>query len=167
MVDAIPVARHRLERVVDSDVGVAEMFDLLQHRVGQSVCERIAGDQQHRQPVGVRRPCGGDHVERARPDRRCRDHDLTPPLGLSEADGGQRHRLLVLSAPGRQTVLHGFQSLAKAGHVAVPENGEHSGEQRDARAVDRGELLRQPAHRGLRHGQPDGRLRHLVSSLSD
>ena len=38
------------------------MLDLLQHRVGQPMRERVAGEQKHRQPVGVRDPGGGDHV---------------------------------------------------------------------------------------------------------
>ena len=36
---------------------------------------------------------------------------VTAALGLREADRGERHRLLVLAAPGRQKVLHGLQRL--------------------------------------------------------
>ena len=47
----------------------------------------------------------------------------------------------------------------------MPEDGEHAREQGDADAVDFSELLRQPAHHGLGHGQSDRRLVMLVSSL--
>jgi hypothetical protein len=36
-----------------------------------------------------------------------RHHDLPPALGLGKADRGERHRLLVLAAPGGQLVLTG------------------------------------------------------------
>ena len=52
--DPVPVAGHRPEGVVDADRRVAEVLDLLQHRVGQPAGEDVAGEQQHRQPVGVR-----------------------------------------------------------------------------------------------------------------
>ena len=89
-------------------------------------------------------------------DRGRRDHDLAAPLGLGEADRGQRHRLLVLAAPGRQLVLHRLQRLAEAGDVAVPEDREDAGEERHFPAIDHGPLGGQIAHQGLRHGQPDG-----------
>ena len=47
--DPVPVAGHRLEGVVDLYRRVAEMLDLLQHRVGPPVGEDIAAQDQHRQ----------------------------------------------------------------------------------------------------------------------
>ena len=125
--DAVPIATDRLEGVVHRHRGIAEMLDLLQHRVWQPVGKRITGEQQHGQAVGVGHTRRGHHIQCSGPNRRCRDHDLTPPLGLSEADGGQRHRLLVLSAPGRQRVLHGLQRFRQAGYVAMSENAEDTG----------------------------------------
>ena len=165
MSDAIPVPRHRLEGVVHGDGRVAEMLDLLEHRVRKAVGEGVAGEEQNRQTVRQRRSRRRHHVRRAGSDRRRRDHDLPAALGLGEADGCERHRLLVLSAPGRQAVLHGLKRLRKAGDVAVPEDGEHAGEQRRADAIDLGELLREPPGQGLGHGQTDCRAGHAVSSL--
>ena len=99
--DAVPVANDRLERVVDRDRRIAEVLDLLQHRIGDATGERVAGEQQHRQTVGVRDAGCRHHVERARPDRGGGHHDLPAPHGLRVADRGERHPLLVLTAPRR------------------------------------------------------------------
>ncbi len=69
MRDAIPIARHGLEGVVHRDGRIAEMLDLLQHRIGQAIGEGVAGDEQHREAVGVGRARRGHHVQRPRPDR--------------------------------------------------------------------------------------------------
>ena len=163
--DAVPVSRHGLEGVVDRDGRVPEMLDLLHDRVRQPVGEGVAGDEQHRQPVGVRRSSGGHHVEGAGADRRRRDHDLPTPLGFGEANGRQRHRLLVLAAPGGETILNRLERLREAGDVAMPEDGEHAGEQGHANAFDLRELLRQPAGHGLSHCETNCRASHAVSSL--
>ena len=84
------------------------------------------------------------------------DHDLAAPHRLGEADRGERHRLLVLAAPGRQLVLDRLQRLAEAGDVAMAEDGENAGEERHLAPVDDGLLGSQVADQGLRHGQPDG-----------
>ena len=44
------------------------------------------------------------------------------------------------------------------------EIAEHTRKEWNTLAVDLGGLLCQPAHQGLRHGEPDGCLDHLVSS---
>ncbi len=157
MGDAVPVARHRLERVVDGGRRIAEMLHLLQHRIGTAIGKNVAGQDEQRQPVGMGDTGGGDHIRRARPDRRCGDHDLTPLFRLGKGDRRQRHRLLVLAAPGRQAVLNRFQRFGQAGHIAMAEYAEHAGEQRHALAVDFGELVAQITHDGLRHRQPDRR----------
>ncbi len=154
--DPVPVARHRLERVVDAESRIAPVLDLLQHRIGQPRHIVVARQQQHRQPVGVRHAGRGHHVGRPRPDRARRHHDLAARLGLGEADRRQRHRLLVLAAPGRQLVLDRLQGLAQAGDVAVAEDREHAGKQRHLGPVELGALRHQPAHQRLRHGETDG-----------
>jgi hypothetical protein len=147
--DPVEPAADRPERVVDRGRRVAEVLDLLQHRVGRAVDERVAGQQEQRQPVGVRDPGGGDHVQRPRPDRRGRDADL-PAMGrLRVAHRRQRHALLVVTAPHRKIRLG--QRRPQAQHVAVPEDREHAGEQRGLGAVKQ--------HRPLRHQPPDQRLR--------
>ena len=47
-------------------------------------------------------------------------------FALAIGDAGQRHRLLVLAAPGRQVVLDRLERLAEAGDVAVAEDREHA-----------------------------------------
>ena len=49
--DAVPVARHWLEAVVGGDRRRAELFDLLQHRIGEAVGEGVSGEQEQGQPV--------------------------------------------------------------------------------------------------------------------
>ena len=90
--DPVPIAGHRLEGVVDRRGGIAEMLDLLQHRVGNAVGEGVAAEEEDRQPVRERHRRGGDHVGRARADRGGRDHDLPALLGLGVGDRRQRHR---------------------------------------------------------------------------
>jgi hypothetical protein len=41
--DPVPVPRHRPERIVGRDRGIAEILDLLEHRIGAPVGEQIAG----------------------------------------------------------------------------------------------------------------------------
>ena len=153
--DPVPVAGHRLERVVDRDGRVVEVLDLLEHRVGHAVGEGVAGEQEDRQPIGMRDAGGGHHVERAGADRAGRDHDLAAPLGFGVGDAGQRHRLLVLAAPGRQPVLDRLERLAEAGDVAMAEDREHAAEQRRLLAFEHGALGAQPLHQRLGHRQPD------------
>ena len=160
--DAVPVAADRLERVVDGDRRIVEVLDLLQHRVGDPALERVARQQQHGQPVGVGDAGGGDHVERARTDRRRGDHDLAAPRRLGEPDRGQRHPLLVLAAPRRQLVARLLERLAEARHVAVPEDRVHAREQRHVAAVDDGSLGDQVADDGLGRGEL-----HVSSSLNE
>jgi hypothetical protein len=134
---------------------VGEVLDLLQHRVGHAVGEGVAGQEQDRQAVAVRHAGRGDHVHGARADRAGRDHDLPALLGLGVGDAGERHRLLVLAAPGRQLVLHGLERLAETCDVAVAEDREHAAEQRRFRTLDHRALDAQPPHQSLRHREPD------------
>ena len=163
--DPVPVARHRLECVVDGDRRIIEVLDLLQHRVGHAIGEGVAGQQQDRQAVAVRHAGRRHHVHGARSDRARRHHDLTPFLGLGVRHAGERHRLLVLAAPGRQLVLHRLERLAEAGDVAVAEDREHAAEQRRVGAIQHRALRAQPPDQGLRHRQPD-RLHGLASPMS-
>ena len=117
--DPVPVAADRLERVGHGDRRVAEVLDLLQDGVDDPVLERVARQEQDRQPVGVGDGGGGHHVRRARPDRRGRDHDPPAAHRLGVGHGGQRHRLLVLAAPRRQPVLDRLERLGR-GDVTLP-----------------------------------------------
>ena len=148
--NAIPVARDGPERIVDRDGRRAEVLDLLQHGIGDPALEGVAGEDQDRQAVGVRQPRRRDHVRRTRPDGRGRDHDLPAPSRLREGNSRMCHSLLALPTVRRQDIPHLFECTAEAGHVAVPEDREHSWEQRHLDAVD---------DRALGDQEPDDRLR--------
>ncbi len=155
MDDAVPVARHRLVGIIDADRRIAEVLDLLHHRVRPAVDEHIARQEQHGQAVGVGHARCRYHVGGAGADGRGRHHDLPPPPCLGKADRRQPHGLLVLPAPCREHVLHLFQRLREAGDVAMPEDREDAGKQRHFLAVHDGELVDEIAHQRLRHGEAD------------
>ena len=104
------------------------MLDLLEHRVGDAALERVAGEEEDGEAIGVRDPGRGHHVQRAGADRGGRDHDLTPARRLREADRGERHPLLVLSAEGEELLPRLVQRVSQAEHVPVAEDREHAGE---------------------------------------
>jgi hypothetical protein len=153
--DAVPVAGDGLEGVVDRDGRIVELLDLLQHRVGGAADVVVAGEQQHGQAVGVGDGGGGDHVGGTRADRGGGDHDLPALLRLGVGDGGQRHGLLVLAAPGGELVLHGFERFGEAGDVAVAEDGENAREERLLVTVDHDPLVDQVLDQCLGHRQSD------------
>ncbi len=68
MRDAVPIPSHRLERIIHRDGGIVEMFDLLEDGVRQPVREGVAGNQQHRKTVRMRRSRRRHHVQRAGAD---------------------------------------------------------------------------------------------------
>ena len=102
--DAVEVAADRPEGVVDGHGAVVEVLELLQHRVGRAVGEDVAGEEQHRQAVDVGERAGGHEVERARADRGGDRHRPLAVQRLGVGDGGVRHALLVVAAPGREVV---------------------------------------------------------------
>ena len=164
--DPVEVARDRAEGVVDRGRGVAEVLDLLEHGIGSAARERVAGQQQHREPVGVRHSGGGDHVEGAWADGGGHGHHLAAVGRPGEADRGEGHALLVLAAPGRQLVALLVQGGAQPEDVAVPEDREHAREQRHLAAVEQLRALRDhPADERLGGGQSD-RAGHRASSES-
>ena len=78
------------------------------------------------------------------------------PLGLGEADCGERHGLLVLSAPGGKLVLDRLQRLRQAGDVAVAEYGE------DARKERHGLAELAPVAEGPRQLPPEDRVARIL-----
>jgi hypothetical protein len=159
--DAIPVAHDGSEGVVDRRRRRAEVLDLLQHRVGHTALERVAREQQQRQAVGHCHAGGRHHVERPRPDRRRRDHELAPAHRLGEAHRGERHALLVLPAPRRQRITGHLQGMAERGDVAVAEDGEHPRHERHLPPVDHRALGGEVADDRVGGGEADGGQRHL------
>ncbi len=120
--DPVEISRDGAEAVVHRDRAVAEILGLLQHRVGGAVGKDVAGNEQNRQAVDMRKARRRHHVQRARTDRRGDSHRLAPLRRLGIGDGGMGHRLLIMAAPGWQNVAHAVQRLADARHVAMTED---------------------------------------------
>ena len=116
--------------------------------------EVVAAEQEQGKTIGV--GGGGDHVGAAWPDRGSRHHDLATVTGLGEGHGCQSHSLFVLTPPGRQLVRDRLKGFPQAGYVAVPEDGEHSGEQPLAFTINYGFLGNKLFDHGLSCSQPDG-----------
>ena len=150
--DAVEVARDRAQRVVRRDGAVAPVLDLLEHRVRRAVREDVAGDQQQRQAVDMRRRRRRHEVRGPRPDRGRHRHGAAAAHLLGVGDRGMGHRLLVLAAPGGQRVADPVQGLPQARDVAMPEDGPDAGQEGLAVRV---RLVGQPAHHGLRGGEAD------------
>jgi hypothetical protein len=74
-----------------------------------------------------------------------------------------RHALLVMRPIGRQLVPHLIQRLAEPRDIAMPENREHTAEDRHGLAVDHRLLPRQELRQRLRHGEAGCRLCHECS----
>ena len=162
-VDAVPVFAHGTEGVVGADAQVVELLDLLQHRVGLTAGIDIAGQQQQRDAVGGGSRCGGEHIGRARPDRGRARIDLAAQVLLGEPDGGVGHALLIAALMHHQVAAVLLQGLAKAQHIAMPENSEDPGDKLALYAVDFDVLVVQELHQGLGHGQSCcGHHLHLV-----
>ena len=153
--DAVEIARHRAEAIVGADCAVAEVLDLLEHRVGAAIGEDIARQQQHRQAIDVGERCGSDHIGCARANRGGAGHHAAAARRLGEGDCGMRHRLLVVGAIGRQYAARRVERFAHARHIAVAEDCEHAGEERDDPAVDFGLLRREEADGRLGGGETD------------
>ena len=141
--NAIPITSDGAESVVDGRARIAEIFHLLQHRIGQAINKSVADQKQNRQAVGMGERGGGDHIRGAGADRTRGDENLPPSFRFGESRRGEPHPLLVLAAPSRQLIARGLQRLAQASHIAMPENGESAGEKRRRRAAVIGfDLLR-------------------------
>ncbi len=154
--NAVEIARHRAEAIVGADRAVAEILDLLQHRIGAAIGEDIARQQQDGQAVDVSERGGGDHVGCAGADRRRARHHAPPTRGLGEGDRRVRHRLLIVSAIGRECLARRVERFAQTRDIAVPEDREHPREQRRDLAVDLGLLRREEADSRLGGGEAKG-----------
>ena len=142
---------------------VVRRLDLLQHGVRRARRERVAREQQHRQPVDGRDRGAGDHVRRARTDRggACPRREA---IALARIGGGDvHHRLLVAGRDVAQVALR--ERLPQAGQVAVPEDAEAAGEERGDLAVTLHLLDREEADEGLRDCQPHVRTPSSSSSV--
>jgi hypothetical protein len=135
------------------------VLELLQDGVGVAGVEGVADEQQQREPVREGDAGRGNRVEGTGADRRGHGHHLAPPGRLGEADGGQRHRRLVLAANGADAVAVPFERLAQAQRVAVAEDGEDARHQGDdiTRSLVEDLLGDEEANDRLGRGQPHRR----------
>jgi hypothetical protein len=101
MVNAIEIARYRLEAVIDGDASVVKILDLLQHRIGRPRYEHIPRQQQHRQAVHMRHRRRSEQIGCSRTDGSRDRHHPPPHICLGVSDRRMRHRLLVVGAKGR------------------------------------------------------------------
>ena len=109
---------------------------------------------------------GGHHVGGTGADGRRRDHDLPAAAGPGEAEGGQRHRLLVLPAPRGKLVLHRLERFGETRHVAVPEDSEDAREEPFPTRLGLYPLIAQVAHERLGHRESYRVLCHLFLLVS-
>jgi hypothetical protein len=166
----IPVPRHGPEAIVGRDRRIAEALHLLQDWIRLAIREGFTGQQQHRQAIDVRERRRGDHVRGTGSDRRRAGEQPAPARGLCVGDRCERHGLLVVRTESRQPVAHVLQRFAESRHVAVPEDREHTAEERQLAPADRDALREQVTHERLGHGEAHAlhaRIsRHLAISLS-
>jgi hypothetical protein len=122
-VDAVPVARDRLEAVVDAGVLRAGVLELLQHGRGPAVGEDVSRQKQHGQPVDGRGGGAGHHVGRSGADRRRARQRAEAALRFRVGNRRVDHGLLILRLVVRQgaaAVL--LEGLAEPCDIAVAEN---------------------------------------------
>ena len=154
--DPVEEPRHRAERVVDAGVGLDRVLQLLQDRALAPGGVRVAGQQQHRQPVDGRQRGAGDHVERARADGR-RDREGGPAeAGLRVAGREVHERLLVAALDERQVAGVLVEGLPEPGDIAVTEDAQRGRDEPAPFAVGDAVLPGQVAHEGLGRGEPNG-----------
>ena len=151
-IDAIPVARHRLEAVVDADVLCGGRLDLLQHGRNVAAREDVAGQQKHGQAINSGQGRAGDHVCGAGADGRgaCKGAQAIRGLGIG---GGHVHTGLLVAHQDVLEVGILLQSLPDTGHVAVTEDAEHAGEECVLLSIPLDVLIFQEKNQGLRHCQ--------------
>ena len=153
MRDPVPVPAHRPEGIIQAKGRIVEVFDLLQHGVGQPRQVRVSAKHQDGQPVGMGKGGAGKEVRGAGSGGCSAEHETPSQPRLCVARRGEPHPLLVLAAIERQRVLDVGESLAEAGDIAVAEDAESSSANPVFGAVYLDELAFEKTHDGLRHCQ--------------
>ena len=164
-VDAIPIARDRLEAVVDADVLRMLVFQLLQHGRLDALGEDIAGQQQHRDAIDGGDGGAGDHVGGAGPDGRGAGEGGQAVAVLGVGDRRQDLGLLVAALVIAQLGRVLLEGLAEAGDIAVAEDAPGAGEEGVFAAIAGDVLGGQVADEGLRHGEAGGGRCHAAASF--
>ena len=150
--DAVEITADRAEAVIHRHRAIAEIFELLQDRIGPTIGEDVAGDQQHGKAVDMGKGGGRHHVCRTRADGGGDRHGAAAAQLLRIGDGRMGHGLLVLAAIDRQFVADTIKRLADAGDIAMAENGPHAGDVGFAMFIH---LRCQVTNHGLRSRQSD------------
>ncbi len=153
--DPVEEPRHRPERVVDGGVGLAGVFELLQHRALVPGGVGVSGQQQQRQPVDRRQTGGGDQVQGARADRRGHREGGAATGGLGVGGGDVRDVLLVAALDERQLVGQLIEGLTQSGDVSVSEDAQRGGHQAAPGTVGEAVLGGEVFDDGLGGGEPD------------
>ena len=153
MGDAIPIAGHGLESIIQSERRIVEMFELLQHRIRQAGEEGVAAEHQQRQPVGMGERCGVEEIARARSGGCGGEHEAAAQMIFCVSSSGEAHALLILPTVEGQLVAHRIKCLAQTGDVAVTENTKTAATNARALPIDLDELVGKPTHDRLRCGQ--------------
>ena len=163
--DAVPIAADGFEGVIHAKGRVPEMLKLLQHRVGQAGQKGIAAQHQHRKAVGMGQSCGGQQVGRPRPGTGGAEHEAPPQVVFGISGGRKAHALLILAAIKRHILMHRIKRLAQAGHIAMAKDAKAAAANAGFHPVNFDELVHQPAHNRLGHGESDGFLHGHMSFI--
>ena len=164
--DAIEVARQRPQAIVRRDESVAEILELLQHRIGPTGRKHVSRQQQHGQPIDVGDGRSRRQIRGSWPYGGRTRHHAAAVRSLGKGDCRMAHRLLIMGSQCGKDVARGVQRFAECRHVAMPEYGPDAGEHPAALAINFGPLRRHGAHQGLRHGEPTCRQFALLSGRS-
>jgi hypothetical protein len=153
--DPVPEAGDGFEGIVHAEGRIAEMFQLLQHRVGQAGDEGVAAQHQHRQAVGMGQRGCGQKVRRSRPGAGGAEHEALAQVVLGIGGGGKAHALFVLATVKREFITDGIKRLTQARHVAMAEDAETAAADAGLIPVDHDPLRHEPFDDGLGDGQAD------------
>ncbi len=105
--------------IVHADIGGNRMLKLLEHWPLMPRRVVIRSQQQHGQMIDGRERCAGDHVGRARPNRRSAGKRRCASHGLGIARRGVDHRLFVARLKVGEILAVFVQRLAESGNITV------------------------------------------------
>ena len=172
-VDAIEEGRYGAESIVTCGIERLRILNLLENGIRVARGELIGGEEEDGHAVGGGQCGTGYHVERARANRRRAHVGLQAVLGLGVSGRGVDLALLIaghdvghFAAIGLRVQFVLEEGLTEAGHVAVTEDAEGSGDEALLHAVALRVLVNEEANRCLRHRQADGGNRGCAHSFS-
>jgi hypothetical protein len=153
--DPVEVLRDGAEAVVHRRVAGPRELELLQHRVRSPGREHVTRQEQHGQAVHRCKRSAGDHVRRARADRRRAREGAEPVLHARVAGRRVDHPLLVARLVVRQQLGALVECLADPSDIAVAEDAKAAAEEAVLDSIPLDVLRREEADEGLRRREPD------------